>query len=83
MEAGIAAETDRPTRGLHEEDLTDEERRIMQAVDSCVVWRTLLGSREPERVKLLVAIALEIQETVESQNAGEKYKGLAKHSGGR
>ena len=33
--------------------------------------------REPERVKLLVALALDSQETVESENAGEKYKGWA------
>ena len=36
----------------------------MQAVDKCIVRLTLRGFREPDRVKLLVAIALEIPEVI-------------------
>ena len=41
------------------------------------------GFREKDWVKLLVAIALEIQETIEAEGADEQYKGRAKRGGGR
>ena len=51
-----------------EEDLTSEDWAIMAAVERCSVWRTLKAFNLKEREKLLAAICLVFQETVEGNS---------------
>ena len=51
-----------------EEDLTSEDWAIMAAVERCPVWRTLKAFNLKEREKLLAAIRLVFQETVEGNS---------------
>ena len=48
-----------------EEHLTDEDWAIMAAVENCKVWRMLKALSLKQREKLLAAICMTLQETVE------------------
>ena len=63
------------------EEFTEEDWRIMNAVEACTVWQTLWGFRKPDRVKLLVFIALSFQETVETEGKAQQYVGWVRRWG--
>ena len=48
-----------------EENLTEEDWAIMRAVERCPVWKTIKSFNLREREKLLAAICMILQETVE------------------
>ena len=82
--------TRRTTRGdpvPREENLTEEEWAIMRAVERCPVWKTIKSFNLRERQKLLAAICMILQETVEgnteksTMNTVEDFRNWARRWG--
>ena len=70
-----------------EENLTEEDWAIMRAVERCPVWKTIKSFNLREREKLLAAICMILQETVEGNtetstiNTVEDFRNWARRWG--